>query len=66
MTNKGSGTKELARTIKTFEYENTRSGVNGCDHWEKKIYQAKHADIPVPQGHFQIKLRVILINLPVF
>ena len=32
VTDKGSGTKELARTIKTFEYENTRSGVNGCDH----------------------------------
>ena len=33
---------------------------------KKTIYKAKHADIPVPQGHLQIKLRVILIILPVF
>ena len=32
--NKRSSTKELARTIKTFEYKNTRSASKCCDHWE--------------------------------
>ena len=29
---KGSGNKELSRTTKTFEYENTRSGIKCSDH----------------------------------
>ena len=40
---RGSGAKELARTIKTFEYQNT-------------IYLKNHVDIPEPQGHFHIYL----------
>ena len=32
---KGNGTKELARRFKTFEDENTRSGVKCCNHWGK-------------------------------
>ena len=34
--NKGRDIKELARTIKTFEYGNTRGGVKCYNHWEKK------------------------------
>ena len=29
---KGRGTEELARVIKTFEYQNTRADVKCCDH----------------------------------
>ena len=32
---KGSCTKQIAGTSKTFEYEKTRSVFKCCDHWEK-------------------------------
>ena len=38
---KESSTKELARTIKPFEYEITRSGVKCWDHWEKSTNISK-------------------------
>ena len=35
MIDERNGTKELPRTIKTFEYKNAWSGVKCCDHGEK-------------------------------
>ena len=32
---KGKGWQEI-RTIKTFKYENTRSSIKCCSHWQKR------------------------------
>lgn len=56
---KSNGTKQLAGRIQTFEYKNTKSGVECCNHWEKVIHQTNHVDILGPQGHFPIMLPYI-------
>ena len=53
---KRSGTRKLARTIKTSEYENTRSGVKCCITEKKTTYQLNHVDIPGPRGAFSDKV----------
>ena len=60
---KGNGTKELARRFKTFEDENTRSGVKCSITGEKTIHQRSHTDKIGPLGHLQIKPNLILIIL---
>ena len=57
---KGSGAKELVRTVKTFEYKNIKSGLKCYDNSEKTIYHTNHVDTPGPQEYFQTELRLIL------
>lgn len=57
---KGSGAKELVRTVKTFEYKNIKSGLKCYDNSEKTIYHTNHVDTPGLQEYFQTELRLIL------
>ena len=54
--NEGRGYQTIW-TIKTYEFENTRSNANKCcEHWEKKRKQYIRQIIYTSQGHLSAKI----------